>query len=380
MKRSELIEAVYTCGSCGYCRFGCPVYQQIGFERVSVRGRMQVFKKLLEGKLDFDSCKDELVEAIYLCAGCENCTVECPTGIEFSPICEALREDLVSKGLLPENLKPVRDTLIEKSNPFGESKDTRGAWIPKQHVPTKQSKYLYFMSCTAAYSLNRVARSVVKILDDIGFEFTILGNEEECCGSPLLRLGEMEAAKEQINKNVEKFDKYGVETIFTACAGCYRTLSHYYPEDFKVLHTVQLFDTLIKDGQLVFDKEFPKKVLYFDGCDLGRHMDVYEEPRNILRAIPGLELVELDYNREKTVCCGGPLMGSFPELAPKIAAQIVTEASEKEAELILTPCATCLLNFKSGAGVANVQIDVQDIAMFLPKFIKKQEKPKDPEG
>ncbi|GAI49633.1 unnamed protein product, partial [marine sediment metagenome] len=137
----------------------------------------------------------------------------------------ALREDLVNKGLLPENLHPVRDTLIKESNPFGESRDTRGAWIPKQHVPPQPSKYLYFVSCTAAFSLNRIARSVVKILDDIGFQFTILGNEEECCGSPLLRLGEMEAAKEMIRKNVEKFDKYGVETIFTACAGFFLSFS-----------------------------------------------------------------------------------------------------------------------------------------------------------
>lgn len=366
MNRSELIENVYTCASCGFCRFGCPVYKEIGFESLTVRGRMLIFKKLLEGKIDYS---ERVTDLIYMCAQCENCNLNCPTGIDFVEICTTLREDIVQRGLLPESHKIVRENLFENSNPFGEPLEERGTWFSPKQEPMKKSKNLYFVGCTASYSLNRVAKSVVRILDKIEYDYTLLGSEEWCCGSPVFRMGEKEKGEQMIRHNVEKFRELGVETIFTSCAGCFRTLSKMYPEDFKVLHVVQLFDQLLDEGRLEFKKEFKKKILYYDGCDIGRHCGVYEEPRNVLSAIDGVELIELDYNREDAVCCGGPLASGFPELAHNIAARTVKEAEEKGADMIATACVSCLVNFKEGAKVAGIRMGVYDIPMLLPRFL-----------
>lgn len=372
MNTKDIERDIYTCASCGYCRFGCPVYQEVGFERVTVRGRMLLFKKLLEGKLDFDEFDPSVIDSIYMCAQCENCKEICPAGVDCMTIANSLREEIARRGLLPENATFVRDALLTNSNPFGQPREERGAWLPKKYAEPKQSENLFFVSCTASYSLNRVARSVLRILETADYDFTVLGDEENCCGSPLLRFGEVDRAREQIATNVEMFDRHGIKTIFTPCAGCFRTLSHEYPEEFRVMHTVQLFDELIREGRLEFGKSLEKKLIYYDGCDIGRHCGVYEEPRNVLRSIPGVELLEFDYNREEAVCCGGPLLSVDSDLARDIGANLVAEAKEKGADSIVTTCATCFLNFREGARVGEIQIDIEEITMLVAGLVKRK--------
>ncbi|MGQ9629288.1 MAG: (Fe-S)-binding protein [bacterium] len=367
MRREEIIEDIYTCARCGYCRFGCPVYGEIGFERATVRGRMLLFKKIVEGKLPYNGAVKDL---IYMCAQCENCKVQCPTGVDFVRISIALKEDLMERGELPQHHQMLRSNLVGRSNPFGEPREERGSWIPKNHATPKKSKYLYFAGCVASYSVNRIGRSIVKILDDMGFDFTTLGSQEYCCGGPLFRLGDKEEAKKLIMRNVNQFEEYGVKTVFASCAGCFRTMKHTYPKDFEILHVTQLFDQLIQNGDIQFKKPLEKKIMYFDGCDLGRHSGVYEEPRNILRAIPGVELMEFTYNREEATCCGGPLASSFPEIAHKIAAKKVREAADRGADMIVTACGTCLVNFKEGAKLEGASIEIQDLPMLLPGLVK----------
>lgn len=371
MTREQLVNDVYTCASCGFCRFGCPVYDVVGFERVTVRGRMLVFKKILEGRMEYT---DRVTDSIYMCAGCGNCTVECPTGIDFVEMARTLREDLVRRGQLPESLRPIRGILVEKSNPFGEPLEERGAWVPPQYQEPEKSANLYFAGCTASYSLNRVAKSILRILEDIGYDFTTLGGSERCCGNPLFRMGESEAAKEMMEENCQRFDELGVEQIFTSCAGCVTTFTHDYPQKYEVKHVTQLLAELLKEGRLQFDKELGEKVIYFDGCDIGRHCGIYEEPRSLLKAIPGVELIEFDYNREEGMCCGGPLMSSYPGVATEIASMRMKEAEEKGAGMVVTACPACFINLKAGAKEAGVKVSIQDIALLLPRLVKKEKR------
>jgi heterodisulfide reductase subunit D len=225
------------------------------------------------------------------------------------------------------------------------------------------------MSCTAAYSANRIAKSVVRICQAAGIEFAI-SDKEMCCGNPLLRIGQREKFQELVEGNVRMFKEVGAKTIFTACAGCYKALVHDYPKgDWEVLHFAQLMDRLIKEGKLSFKKPLPKKVIYYDGCDLGRHCGIYEEPRRVLAAIPEIELMEFDYNREEAMCCGGPLVGSYPDLATDIPVRHINEAVEKGADILVAACGACMINFKEGMKKAGKKIDVQDLTMLVAKQV-----------
>ncbi len=365
MDEAKLEEEIYTCASCGYCRFNCPVYKVLGFESATVRGKMLMMKKVLEGKMEFTS---DLVDSIYMCAQCEGCKVACPNDIDFVAITRFLRQDMVNQGLLPESFKMVRENLATLSNPYGEPLDQRGAWLSsKVRGESKQSENLYFVGCTSSYSLNRIPKSVTRILDKSKFDYTVLGDNELCCGAPMLRMGETELAMDMVQRNVENIRALGVKTIFASCAGCYSTMKHNYPDEFQYLHITELFENMLNDGTLEFRKPFKKRAIYYDGCDLGRHCGVYEAPRNILKAIPELELIEFDYNREDAMCCGGPLSSGYPDLAHNIAVRAVVEAHEKNADMIITACAACLVNFKEGAQIAGIQMDVQDIPMILAR-------------
>jgi len=367
MTEAELEESIYTCASCGYCRFNCPVYKVLGLESATVRGRMLIMKKVLEGKMEMTP---ELVNSMYMCAQCEGCHVACPNNIDFVMITQMLRQEMVKQGLLPESFKMVRENLETLHNPYGEPQDQRGAWLPANlRKEPKQSENLYFVGCTASYSLNRIPKSVMRILDGTDFDYTVLGDNELCCGAPIFRMGETDLAMSMVQRNVENIRKLGVKTIFASCAGCYSTMKHNYPDEFEYLHITELFEKMLNEGTLEFKKPFKKRAIYFDGCDLGRHSGVYEAPRNVLKAIPGLELIEFDYNRENAMCCGGPLSSGFPDLAFEIGAKAVQEAEEKNVDMIITACAACLVNFKAGATKAGIRMDVQDIPMILARVV-----------
>ena len=369
-KMKDVLDDVYACASCGYCRFGCPVFQEKGFERLAPRGRILALKRALE---KHGEVPETLRESIYQCLQCENCKVQCPLSIDFPKIALALAEQYNEAGDLPEGPATLKERVHAESNPYGEPHGERGAWAPKRDLVAGR-EYLYFVGCGTSYGANRIARSVVKVLDDIGFEYNILGSEENCCGAPLFRVGDAAGAQELIRKNVELFERLGVKTIFANCAGCFKTLKHAYPDKFKALHVTQLFEQLVRSGRIAFGKEFKKKIIYFDGCDIGRHSQVYEEPRNLLRAIPGVELLEYDYNRDQALCCGGPLLSSDPGLAQEIAAQRVREAVEKGAEIIATSCPACMLNLKSGAQAAGLTIRIEDIPLLIPALMEKKKR------
>ena len=366
MKTKDIIKDIYTCAACGYCRFGCPVNTHVGFESATARGRMLIVKKILEGKLGYTN---SVVDSIYMCSQCANCSEICPTGIKYVDIITALRQELFQRGLYPESQKMLRSIISEHGNPFSGKKEERSSWLPEEHKTPRKSKNVYFVGCSSSYASNRIARSIMKVLDTIGFDYTVLGSEEYCCGDPLRRMGEQEEASLLMEKNVEKFKEFGIKTVIASCAGCYKSLKHNYPQDFEMLHVTQLFDRLIKEGKLKFTKELKNKIIYQDGCDLGRHCGIYEEPRNILRAIPGVELLEFDYCKEEAICCGGPLASGYLDLSHKIAADRVREANAKGADMIATSCPMCFVHLKDGAKEASIVMSVQDIPLLLLKAI-----------
>jgi len=387
---------------CGNCREVCPVFLETGHEAMVARGRVQLLKAALENRLDLT---DGLRDRIYACLNCNACYVTCPCGIEVDEVIHASRVAMLRAGKpLPDGLRLLRDRIGSEQNPYGEKQSERGAWLPEKYRRPRRSPVVFHAGCAISYANNRVGKMVLAILESAGADFMTMGDEEQCCGDPILRMGDVEGAEAQRRRNTDEYRKWGVETIVTSCAGCLKMFKKYYavgqvgnlssvgsaqsevcskrlavsPESkvesrksaFRVLHTLEWFAQLIGDGRLKPQKPLAKRVAYFDGCDIGRHSGVFDAPRQVLRSIPGVEQIEFPAHHESSRCCGGPLMASDPEMAASIASKRVREALDVGAELIAVACPTCMVNLKDGANRLGAKIEIQDVTALLHRTLK----------
>ncbi|HNT34101.1 MAG TPA: (Fe-S)-binding protein, partial [bacterium] len=255
-------------------------------------------------------------------------------------------------------------------NPFGLPAGERGSWI-SEDVVKRKADVAYFAGCAVSYSQNRMAKAALRILDGAGIEYTTLGNDERCCGDPLLRMGLKDQAETMMEENRSNLQAKGVKTVFTSCAGCAKSLKHSLGQDFEVYHVTEYLNKLASEGKIEFEKPFAKRVTYMDGCDLGRHAGVYESPRELLRHIPDIELVEMQQNRNLAVCCGGPFVAAYPELAKKFAANRIKDALAVGADTIVVACPTCLLNLKEGAkSLDGAKVDIQEVVSLVQRSVK----------
>lgn len=215
---------------------------------------------------------------------------------------------------------------------------------------------LYFRGCTAREKQTEIQDSTEKLLDLAGVDYYTL-DDEACCGSVLLRTGFVEQAKEQIKKNTEVFSG---ETILTSCAGCYKTLKEDY-EGLDVIHISQLLDDLIKTDKLHFEKT-DLKVTYHDSCHLGRQMEVFDEPRDVIKSVA--DIVEMENIKENSLCCGagGGVKSAYPEISNQMAESRIRQAKDTECETLVTACPFCKLNLQ------NDDMEVLDLTEFLVKY------------
>jgi len=222
---------------------------------------------------------------------------------------------------------------------------------------------IYFRGCVAREKLNNIADTTEKILKHAGIDYKVLENET-CCGSFLLRTGFTSDAKEVMENTLKEIRE---EKIITSCAGCYKTFKKDYKEilgvELDVVHTSQLFNDLIKDGK-VEPLFLDKKVTYHDPCHLGRHLEEYDAPREILDNISNL--VEMDRNKEKSRCCGagGGVRAAFPEITENIAKMRIKDAEDVEAEVLVTSCPFCILNLRSVSKDGTKILDLSEIIML----------------
>ena len=215
---------------------------------------------------------------------------------------------------------------------------------------------LYFRGCTAREKLTGIQEATEKLLKLAGVDYHVL-DDEKCCGSVLLRTGFLKEAQEQIEKNTEILKG---ETIITSCAGCYKTLKDDY-EGLDVIHISQLLDQLIKEGKLNLSKN-DFNVTYHDSCHLGRHCNVFDEPRDVIKA--AANLVEMESIRENSLCCGagGGVKSAYPEIASQMAKSRIEQAKDTGCETLVTPCPFCKLNLE------NDDLEVLDLTEFLVKY------------
>ena len=366
----EIEEKMIRCIKCGECQAVCPVFKEEQIEGYVARGKIKLLRTILNGQIDFTEAIQRRIDE---CLNCNACFTACPPGIDVDEIIITARHQMRKNGIpLSESLKIVKNNILEKNNPFGLPAQEKEQWILKDIIERK-SENLFFAGCSISYSQNKVAKASLRVLDMAGIGYTTLGNDEMCCGDPLLRMGEVEEYERLREINLRKFKDKGIKVIFTSCAGCVKSLKKDFGDKFEVYHTLEFLEKLAKERKIEFDKEFKKKVVYFDGCDIGRHAGIFEAPRELLKRVPGLELLEFPKNRENSECCGGPFMASFPDLAKNIAAKRIKGAMDLGVDTIAVACPTCLLNLKEGAKLVDgSQIDIQDVSMIVQKCVKKK--------
>lgn len=328
---------------------------------------------------------DEIVDILFACQTCGNCSTQCIYPIKDSilKVIEATRAEAVNAGVtLPGRQKDFGEHLGKEHNPYLEPHNTRWDWLPKDINLPEESETIYFVGCTSAYRQKTLAQDTVEIFKKAGVDFTIMKNEW-CCASPLLRTGQWEtdyvSAPQIAQHNIEEAKNTGAKRIVTTCSGCYRTWKKDYLEEynwllnskheFEVLHTTQLLEKMIKNGEIELSNKINMKVTYHDPCHLGRHMFVYDSPRNVLKAIPGIELVEMPRTRETAWCCGsgGGVKSGYGDWSVEVANERIKEAEKLGVEAIVSACPFCWRNLEDAINKYNSNLKMYDVIQLVRK-------------
>lgn len=231
---------------------------------------------------------------------------------------------------------------------------------------------MYFVGCTTAYRHPEIANAITTIFKTMNENYTVMADSEKCCGSPLIRLGLEDSAKRLLTHNAESINKLGCNTIVTGCPGCHRTLKEDYPRlgfklDAKVMHLTEYLDS---SGRTLPEVTHAGKVTYHDPCHLGRHSNIYDQPRNILQQVKELKLVEMDWNKKNSNCCGsgGGLRTSYPNIAESVGLRRLEEARATSADSISTACPFCkdqMIEVQNRSVQGERKLPVLDIAEII---------------
>jgi heterodisulfide reductase subunit D len=375
-----------SCVKCGSCVEVCPVYGQTQNLETTMGGLYGGLKSAireaygLKGTLsgsgkaqDFAACHSEQA---YLCTLCGRCKGVCPAFIDTKALRIATRELMVQKGVHPRNLDRLREALTGFHNIMGEPNENRTGWtealgdVPAGALQKERAEVAYFVGCVASFfpMAKKIPQSFARILERSGTDFTILGGEEWCCGFPLIGAGMKEEARAFLEHNTERLKEKGVERVIFACPSCYHTWMEDGGGGMDVFHSTQFIKNLIDEGRIRF-KETGMRVTYHDPCDLGRASGVYEAPRQILRSIPGVELVEMKGHGEQCACCGGGgnLEMVNPELSAALALAKIEEIKATGASTVITACQQCVRTIMTTARKKKIPVTAMDITEFVLK-------------
>jgi len=363
-------EVLKLCYQCGVCSATCPWNLVRSF---AVR---RIMRQAQLGLVDFES------EDMWQCVGCGACVQRRPRGVKILDIMPALRRVIVEVGVgkVPDSLRVAFKNISGVGNPLGEAPEKRADWARDLGVKTftEGTEILYFPCCLQAYDpiIQRVARATVNILKRADVDFGILGVKETCCGESIRKAGNESLFQSLAQSNINVFVEAGVHKIVTTSPHCYHTFTEEYPEfggNFEIIHFSQYLAELIKEGRLKFTKELHKRVTYHDPCCLGRYAGIYDEPRQVLESIPGLELVEMVDSRENSLCCGGCAGGLWMETkkGERLSDLRIEQAVDTGASVLAVACPYCMLNFEDSVLTSNEGdiIEIKDIAQLVEEAI-----------
>lgn len=371
-KMAEQLE-LFGCIQCGKCTGGCPVAR-----KTVLNIRSLIYQMLVEPEFELKTH-----EELWDCTACFTCVERCPKDVQPAELVIALRGEMVESGRIPETVGAALMGIFRQGNPSGMARADREMWADGVEPSLKKAKtaaqegcdMLYFVGCIPSYDqrVQGIPRALMRVFEKAELNVGTLGTDETCCGNEVRRMGEAGLFEMLIEENGEMIRGVGAKQVITTSPHCFNTFKNEYGLDgIESLHYTQLLAQLIEEGKLEFGnvkawgEGVTKKVTYHDPCFLGKQNQVFEEPRSILKAIPGVELVEMDRNRERSLCCeggGGRMWVEGTNLEERLAFQRVHEAAETGADILAVACPFCLLTLEDAVKVQKLddQLQVMDV-------------------
>lgn len=386
----QLIE-MEACTNCKVCADVCPAVSASQDGELSALCRMKDLKQILKGRTGLfrklfgkreptEERWEHFSNTVFRCTLCGNCQEVCPVGIHLKDLWLSLRQDLVHSSFYPKKIEMIRDNLEESHNVFAEDNEERADWVedmrdaPDHGYIKDQAEVVYFTGCVAAYFplAQKIPIALAEILEVSKVDFTLMGEEEWCCGFPLLGAGLKGMFQDFMDHNLEAVREKGAGKVIFACPSCYQMWREYYPREIEIAHASQFLLNLVKKGTVPL-QDLHMTVTYHDPCDLGRGAKVFDEPREAIRSIPGVEFVELPRNRENCQCCGGGgnLEMIDAELSSEIAKRKIEEILGTGADAVVTSCQQCVRTMTTYVRRNKVSLEVLDITQLIHKALKR---------
>jgi Fe-S oxidoreductase/nitrate reductase gamma subunit len=369
------------CVECGRCQAACPAY--MSGTALSPKQIIVKLKRHMHGELP-GPIHGELIKAdeLWACTTCMACVQECPAFIDIVDTIIDLRRYLtLSEGALPSTAPQSLQNIQRAGNPWGLPAGERLAWAQGLDVPLmepgREVEYLYWVGCSASYDRRNqsIARAMVKILKAAGVSFGVM-SEERCHAEVGRRLGEEYLYQTVAQETVETIKQYRFRKVITHCPHCFNTIKNEYPQfggTYEVLHHSQVIQTLIEEGRIKPTKPLDASVAFHDSCYLGRYNGIFDAPRNVAKAVPGLRVVELPRNRERGLCCGGGGGHMWMEVKAEKRVNLirVEEALDAKVNMVATGCPFCLAMIDLGRKVKGAEetLAVKDVSELVAESL-----------
>lgn len=374
----NVIDDAFACASCAACVSTCTITDAEPWESASPRGKWSILEDVANDDIEYD---DAVSNLMHRCTTCKRC-LDAPTSIG-DPTNRCMVDIDVPENLFEvyaaesegvsgvENpaLGAISDNVNQTSNFFGKDPKRRDDWVPDDIETADEAEYVLWSSCWDSYLMPNRSANLARILSETDITFA-RPDEENCCGLYNFLAGRQEDLAEIVQENVETFESLGASTIVVSCPGCTANFDEVYPEvtemlgiewDLEISHVLEVIDDLIQSGSLTFEREIDATVTYHDSCHVGRWHGLYDEPRRILEAIPGLDLVEMEHNREDALCCGTVAGFSSVDVAEDVGMRRAEEAIDTGADHLVTNCSGCGVQLNGTLAMAGAEMDVRDI-------------------
>jgi len=364
------------CLGCTTCSGYCTVTPSFnGVETWSSKGRALLTRGVSSGELQPSR---KLIDVVYTCSLCGLCFAEYFEDTQVRKAILDVRRHIAEKGLAPDLFTMTARNILETGDVGGTPAARRLAWMKNSSVKAlEKADVLYWVGCIVASRTPNTAKAVVEVLGKADIDFTLLGEKESCCGYVLLASGLWKEAKDVALRVIKRVKEAGTKVLVTSCAGCYYTFTKLYPEILniempcEVKHASQLACGLIKDGQLELEG-LNLKVTYHDPCSLGRHSNIFDEPRDVLKALPNLRLIEMPLSRRRSRCCGaggGLWSFNYPVSVESAYIRLASDVLPLGVNTLATACPTCHINLRHASVKKSLGIKIYDIIEILEKSV-----------